>query len=68
MDAFEFRGFVSALKNKKEMPIDVYDAAAWMCITALSSESIKNNGAPVQIPDFTRGAYKTRKPKDVFPL
>ncbi len=68
MDVFEFRGFVSALKNNKEMPIDVYDAAAWMCITALSSESIKKNGAPVQIPDFTRGAYKTRKPKDVLPL
>ena len=68
MDVFEFRAFANALKNNEEMPIDVYDAAAWMCITALSAESIKQNGAPIQIPDFTRGAYKTRKPQDVVPL
>ena len=68
MDVFEFRAFASALNNNEEMPIDVYDAAAWMCITALSAESIKKGGAPVEIPDFTRGAYKTRAPKDVLPL
>jgi signal transduction histidine kinase len=28
--------------------------------------SIANNGMPVDIPDFTRGKYKTRKPLDVI--
>jgi hypothetical protein len=50
------------------MPLDVYDAAAWMVITALSEISIANGGALVEIPDFTNGAYKTRQPKDVFDL
>ena len=65
MDYFEFVAFFDALKNGTEMPIDVYDAATWMSITYLSEQSIKNGGAPMQIPDFTRGAYKTREPKDV---
>ena len=66
MDYFEFVAFFDALKNNTEMPIDVYDAAAWMCITYLSEISIKNGGAPVEIPDFTNGAYKTREAKDVI--
>ncbi len=60
MDYIEFREFVTCLKEGKEMPIDVYDAAAWMCVTCLSEKSIKEGGAPQPIPDFTNGAYKTR--------
>jgi len=41
------------------MPIDVYDAAAWMAITALSEESASLNGQPVPIPDFTSGRWLT---------
>ena len=47
------------------MPIDVYDAAAWMAVSALSEQSIALGGAPVAFPDFTGGAWVTRKPKDV---
>jgi hypothetical protein len=47
------------------MAIDVYDAAAWMVVTCLSEESIKEGGMPKAIPDFTRGAYKTRPSLDV---
>ena len=65
MDYFLFVAFFDALRNGMEMPIDVYDAASWMSITYLSELSIKNGGALVEIPDFTNGAYKTRKPKDV---
>jgi predicted dehydrogenase len=60
MDYIEFREFVTCLKEGREMPIDVYDAAAWMCVTCLSEKSIKENGAPQAIPDFTNGKYKTR--------
>ena len=45
---------------KLSCPIDVYDTAAWMCITALSEESILAGGRPVMIPDFTKGAWTTR--------
>jgi hypothetical protein len=47
------------------MPLDVYDAAAWMVITCLSEKSIKE-GKVVEIPDFTRGAYKVRPITDVI--
>lgn len=50
------------------MPIDIYEACAMMCVTALSEESVKNNGAPVKVPDFTNGNYKNRAIVDVMPL
>lgn len=59
MDYFLFKDFFDAIKNSKPMPFDVYDAAAWMCISALSEYSIENGNIPVDIPDFTRGKYKT---------
>lgn len=68
MDYFEFLYFADCLKNGKEMPIDVYDAASWMSITCLSEKSMANNGLPIEIPDFTRGKYKTREPKDVIDI
>lgn len=36
---------------------DVYDAAEWSAIIELSQVSVANQGMPVQIPDFTRGAW-----------
>lgn len=68
MDWFEFSAFFDALRNGKEMPIDVYDAASWMVISALTEESAKHNGSYIEIPDFTSGRYRDRKPKDVTDL
>jgi len=65
MDLFELKAFAKALINNEEMPVDVYDAAAWMSITCLSAKSIED-GVRVDIPDFTRGKYKTRELKDVI--
>ena len=52
--------FFEALRAGTRPPIDVYDAAAWMSITALSEISIAQGGAPVEIPDFTRGKWYMR--------
>lgn len=68
MDYVMLKHFFRYIKNKEEMPIDVYDAVAWMSITALSEESIAKGSIPIECPDFTRGKYKTRKPLDVLPL
>ena len=65
MDTLELKAFFNAIKTDDEMPIDVYDAASWMVITALSEESIAKGGAPVSIPDFTGGQWVMREPKDV---
>ena len=67
MDYFELTQFVRHIQNGEEFPIDVYDAAAWMVVACLSEESIQT-GRSVAIPDFTRGAYKTRPIADVVPL
>ncbi|MBT2386767.1 Gfo/Idh/MocA family protein [Streptomyces sp. ISL-11] len=40
---------------------DVYDAATWTAPVPLSHASIEANGAPQDIPDFTRGLW--RKPR-----
>lgn len=62
MDWHVLRAWVESVKTDALPPIDVYDAAAWMCITPLSEISLKNNGQIVEIPDFTRGKYKNREP------
>ena len=66
MDGFELHAFVDCALNGKEMPIDVYDAASWMCISALSEQSIALGNMPMAIPDFTRGKWMSRKRKDVI--
>ncbi len=68
MDGIEFRAFVDALRAGREMPIDVYDAAAWMSITALSAASVAAGGQPQAVPDFTGGLWTVRAPKDVLEL
>ncbi|MFI6644056.1 Gfo/Idh/MocA family protein [Streptomyces sp. NPDC050504] len=41
---------------------DVYDAAVWTAPVPLSHLSVKAKGAPMQIPDFTRGEWKKSRP------
>lgn len=57
MDWLEFKLFFEALENGEPMPVDVYDAAAWMAVTALSEMSIARGGAVVDVPDFTGGKW-----------
>ena len=68
MDWLLFEAFFDYVINGGESPIDVYDAATWMCITALSAESIASGGSIQQIPDFTNGKWQTRESEDVMPL
>ncbi len=68
MDFIMLKHFFRAVANKEDMPIDVYEACAMMCVTALSEQSILQNGAPVDVPDFTNGKYKDRKIVDVLPM
>lgn len=68
IDYFQFKVFFQAILNGEEMPIDVYDMAAWMAITPLSEQSVAHGGMPQAIPDFTRGKWLLREPKDVVEL
>ncbi len=62
IDFFVLRGFIESIKNYTAPPIDVYDAAAWSAISPLSELSIARGSSPVEIPDFTRGKWRTNKP------
>jgi hypothetical protein len=48
---------IYCLRNGLPLDEDVYDAAEWSSLVELSEISVKNNGAPVEVPDFTRGAW-----------
>ena len=56
------RAFVEAVKNGTNTPIDVYDTALWLSIGPLSEASIAKGGAPVEVPDFTKGKWINREP------
>ncbi len=57
MDYLVMRGFLEAVRDNTETPIDVYDSAAWMAITPLSEDSVAMGGQPVAFPDFTCGQW-----------
>lgn len=67
-DYLMMKEFIRCVRDGEEMPIDVYDAAAMMCISYLSEQSILHGGAPQAIPDFTRGKWITRPAKDVVKM
>ena len=54
-DFFPMMDFADAVLTGQPSPIDVYDAATWSSLVPLSMESWQKGGAPVDVPDFTRG-------------
>ena len=62
MDFFVENAFIECIKRNVPFPIDVYDLATWYAITPLSEKSISEHGQVQEIPDFTRGKWKNRKP------
>ena len=56
---------IDCLRNGLPLDQDVYDGASWSCIVPLSFDSVKRDSRTVDIPDFTKGAWKTNKPVDI---
>ena len=54
--------FVKAVRRRGPLPISIYDSVVMSCVIALSEQSIAQNSAPVQCPDFTRGQWESGKP------
>jgi predicted dehydrogenase len=52
---------IYCLRNGLPLDEDVYDAAEWSSIAELSEKSVANQGMPVKVPDFTRGAWQKVK-------
>lgn len=56
---------IDCLRNGLPLDQDVYDAASWTVVGPLSEKSVANNSRSLDIPDFTRGNWKTNKPVDL---
>jgi len=62
MDFFEDVRLIESLNRGEAMDMDVYDGASWSVITHCTELSNADRSRPVDIPDFTRGRWKSRKP------
>ncbi|WP_336518110.1 Gfo/Idh/MocA family protein [Pollutibacter soli] len=56
---------IDCLRNGLPLDQDVYDAALWSSIAPLSEASIAKRSRTVDVPDFTRGKWKTNTPHDL---
>jgi predicted dehydrogenase len=53
---------IDCLRNGLPLDQDVYDAASWSAVAPLSESSVAKKSRTVDIPDFTKGKWKTNKP------
>ncbi len=56
---------IDCLRNGLPLDQDVYDAAAWTAVGLLSEKSVAANSRTIDIPDYTRGNWKTNKPVEL---
>jgi predicted dehydrogenase len=62
MDWLMLWRLVYCLRNGEPLDQSVYDAAAWSVVGPLSADSIARRSTSVDVPDFTRGRWKTTPP------
>jgi predicted dehydrogenase len=60
--------FITAVKNKTQVPIDVYDSVTWSVITELTQKSVEKKSRAMDFPDFTKGRWQTAKVKPVVAI
>ncbi len=53
---------IDCLRNGLPLDQDVYDGVSWSVILPLSGKSVAAKSRTQDIPDFTRGAWKSNKP------
>ena len=55
---------------RRGLPLDmsVYDLASWCSVCETSERSVRSGSQPQRLPDFTRGAWKTAKPREIEPV
>ena len=53
---------IDCLRNGLPLDQDVYDGVLWSAVAPLSERSVAKKSRTVDVPDFTRGAWKTNKP------
>jgi predicted dehydrogenase len=66
MDYIEDYRLINSLLKGEPLDQDVYDAAAWSAMVGATCESVLAKSKPVEIPDFTRGKWKTNPPLGII--
>jgi hypothetical protein len=65
MDYIEDYRLIKCLREGHPTDMNVYDAAALSAVVELSTHSNAHRSAPADVPDFTRGKWKTSAPLDI---
>jgi len=65
MDFIEDYRLIKCLREGLPTDMNVYDAAALSAVVELSVRSVKRRSDAVDVPDFTRGRWKTTPPLDI---
>jgi len=66
MDGIMIYRIVECLQKGLPLDQNVYEGCFWSAVSPLSEQSVANNGAPQEFPDFTRGDWKTTKPLGII--
>lgn len=66
MDGMMMYRIVECLQNGLPLDQNVYEGCFWSAVAPLSENSVKEDGAPQQFPDFTRGNWKTTNPLEII--
>lgn len=61
-DFMQLYRLIKALRAGTSLDMDVYDAATWSVIGPLTERSVAHRGRSEDVPDFTRGRWKTNPP------
>jgi hypothetical protein len=65
MDVLVLWRLITCLRLGEPTDINVYDAATWSCVSELTERSVANRSQAMDIPDFTRGRWRTTPPLGV---
>jgi predicted dehydrogenase len=66
MDFLMLYRIIECLRGGLPLDQNVYEGCFWSSVAPLSEKSVKENGAPQDFPDFTRGNWKTTKPLGII--
>jgi len=66
MDFLEDWRLIVCLRAGQPTDQNVYDAAAWSSICELTERSVATRSRPMDIPDFTRGRWRTTPPLGII--
>jgi predicted dehydrogenase len=66
MDYIEDYRLIKCLREGLPLDMTVYDAAALSAVVELSVQSVSKSGQPVNVPDFTRGRWRTTPPLPIL--